>query len=73
MRAISQILSCQKVLGWDLRMPGYWRACWKTTKKRLPTANIVDAINNARIYLTLHNIDHADITDTNFDTYFEVI
>jgi hypothetical protein len=36
-------------------------------------ANIVDAINNARIYLTLHNIDHADITDTNFDTYFEVI
>jgi hypothetical protein len=36
-------------------------------------ANIVDAINNARIYLTLHNIDHADIADTNFDTYFEVI
>jgi|GEM_PF-1321337 len=36
-------------------------------------ANIVDASDNSRIYLTLHNIDHTEITDTNFATYFEVV
>ena len=36
-------------------------------------ANIVDASDTSRIYLTLHNIDHTEITDTNFATYFEVV
>ena len=36
-------------------------------------ANIVDASDTSRIYLTLHNIEHTEITDTDFATYFEVV
>ena len=37
------------------------------------TDTTITNADNSHIYLTLNNIDHNDITDSSFDSYFEII